>query len=203
MKNKIISIWNTINLLRTIPALILFAFSPAKEILIKDILRWKELVLKEDGLNKPIWKCLHLLLLQYPEFRNLFYYRIKKYNFILGMVIQPFYPRLKSLYIISANIGAGFVIYHGFSTIIYAKSIGEDCSVGQQVTIGKTTDCPIIEDGVKVTAGAFVIGGITVGENSVIGANSTVTKNVPKNCTVVGNPAYIIRKNGEKTKEEL
>jgi serine O-acetyltransferase len=36
-----------------------------------------------------------------------------------------------------------------------------------------------------------------------VGANAVVVKNVPDNSTVVGVPAYIIRKNGIKTKEEL
>jgi serine O-acetyltransferase len=48
-----------------------------------------------------------------------------------------------------------------------------------------------------------VIGGIKVGDNSIVGANAVVVKNVPSNCVVVGVPAYIIKKDGLKVKEDL
>jgi serine O-acetyltransferase len=55
-----------------------------------------------------------------------------------------------------------------------------------------------LEDNVTIYAGAKVIGGINIGQNSIIGANCVVVKNVPANCVVVGNPARIVRKNGVK-----
>jgi serine O-acetyltransferase len=45
---------------------------------------------------------------------------------------------------------------------------------------------------VTVGAGAKVIGGITVGENTQIGAGSVVVMNVPPNATVVGVPGHIV-----------
>ncbi len=57
-------------------------------------------------------------------------------------------------------------------------------------TIGK----PIrIERNVWIAAGATVIGGVTVGENAVVAAGSVVTKDVPPNTLVGGNPARVIR----------
>ncbi|MDB5803058.1 MAG: bacterial transferase hexapeptide family protein 1 [Betaproteobacteria bacterium] len=50
-----------------------------------------------------------------------------------------------------------------------------------------------IERNVWIAAGATVIGGVTVGENSVVAAGSVVTKNVPANMLVGGNPARVIR----------
>lgn len=44
-----------------------------------------------------------------------------------------------------------------------------------------------------IGAGASIMPGVTVGENSVVGAGSIVTKDVPANCIVAGNPARIIR----------
>ena len=44
-----------------------------------------------------------------------------------------------------------------------------------------------------IGAGATILPGITVGENSVVGAGSVVTKNVPPNVIVVGNPAKIVK----------
>ena len=51
----------------------------------------------------------------------------------------------------------------------------------------------VIERNVWIAAGATIIGGVTVGENSVVAAGSVVTKNVPPNTLVGGNPATVIR----------
>ena len=57
-----------------------------------------------------------------------------------------------------------------------------------------TTAKPIvIERNVWIAAGATVIGGVTIGENAVVAAGSVVTKDVPPNTLVGGNPARIIR----------
>jgi acetyltransferase-like isoleucine patch superfamily enzyme len=55
----------------------------------------------------------------------------------------------------------------------------------------------MIEKNVWIAAGAIIIGGVTVGENSVVAAGSVVTKNVSANTLVGGNPARIIRSIGE------
>jgi acetyltransferase-like isoleucine patch superfamily enzyme len=51
----------------------------------------------------------------------------------------------------------------------------------------------VIERNVWIAAGATIIGGVTVGENSVVAAGSVVTKDVPPNTLVGGNPARVIR----------
>jgi acetyltransferase-like isoleucine patch superfamily enzyme len=51
----------------------------------------------------------------------------------------------------------------------------------------------VIERNVWIAAGATIIGGVTVGENSVVAAGAVVTKNVPSNTLVGGNPARVIR----------
>ncbi|MGC2782967.1 MAG: DapH/DapD/GlmU-related protein [Roseiarcus sp.] len=61
-------------------------------------------------------------------------------------------------------------------------------------TIGKPI---VIEKNVWIAAGAIIIGGVTVGENSVVAAGSVVTKNVPAKSLVGGNPARVIRSIGE------
>lgn len=64
----------------------------------------------------------------------------------------------------------------------------------RKVTIGK----PIaIERNVWIAAGATIVGGVTVGENSVVAAGSVVTKHVPPNTLVGGNPAKVIRSIGD------
>jgi acetyltransferase-like isoleucine patch superfamily enzyme len=51
----------------------------------------------------------------------------------------------------------------------------------------------VIERNVWVAAGAIIIGGVTIGENSVVAAGSVVTKDIPPNTLVGGNPARVIR----------
>ena len=62
------------------------------------------------------------------------------------------------------------------------------------VTIGKPI---VIERNVWIAAGATVIGGVTIGENSVVAAGAVVTRNVPPNSLVGGNPARVIRSIGD------
>ena len=52
---------------------------------------------------------------------------------------------------------------------------------------------PIIGNHVRISKGAIVFGGITIGDNAVIGANAVVDKPVPDNAVVAGVPAKIIR----------
>ncbi len=61
-------------------------------------------------------------------------------------------------------------------------------------TIGKPI---VIEKNVWIAANATIIGGVTVGENSVVAAGSVVTKHVPPNTLVGGNPARVIRSIGD------
>src|SRR5580704_14916050 len=62
------------------------------------------------------------------------------------------------------------------------------------VTIGRPI---VIEKNVWIAAGATIIGGVTVGENSVVAAGSVVTKDVHPNTLVGGNPAKVIRLIGD------
>lgn len=68
------------------------------------------------------------------------------------------------------------------------------------VTIGKPI---VIERNVWIAAGATIIGGVTVGENSVIAAASVVTRDVPANTLVAGNPARVIRSIAEDSRNIL
>jgi acetyltransferase-like isoleucine patch superfamily enzyme len=50
----------------------------------------------------------------------------------------------------------------------------------------------LVKRGASIGSGVTLLGGITVGENAVIGAGSVVTKDVPQNTTVAGNPAQVL-----------
>ena len=61
----------------------------------------------------------------------------------------------------------------------------------------------VIERNVWIAAGAIIIGGVTVGENSVVAAGSVVTRDVPPNTLVGGNPARVIRSIGSLTGPQM
>lgn len=52
---------------------------------------------------------------------------------------------------------------------------------------------PTIGDNVTIGANAVIIGDIMIGNNVTIGAGAVVTKSIPDNCIVVGNPARVIK----------
>lgn len=85
--------------------------------------------------------------------------------------------------------------------------IGSSCAISWNVTIidsdfhpwsinglSKEISKPvIIEDHVWIGNNVIVLKGVTIGSGSIVGAGSVVTRNVPKNCLVVGNPAKIVK----------
>jgi acetyltransferase-like isoleucine patch superfamily enzyme len=51
----------------------------------------------------------------------------------------------------------------------------------------------VIRKGASIGSGAAILSNIHIGENAIVGAGSVVTKNVPPNSIVAGNPARILR----------
>jgi len=60
----------------------------------------------------------------------------------------------------------------------------------------------LVKQGASIGSSVTLLCGITVGENAVVGAGSVVTKDVPANTIVVGNPARILRKINDKKEQE-
>jgi len=91
------------------------------------------------------------------------------------------------------TIEEGVFIGHKVSFIndMFPKSVNEDGSMQT------ADDWELVETLVKKRASigtsATILGGITIGENALIGAGSVVTKDVPDNAVVVGNPAKVVR----------
>lgn len=88
------------------------------------------------------------------------------------------------------------ILRHGLNGIVishYAK-IGRDCELFQNVTIaqdGPNKKAAEIGDNCSIGAGAIILA-VTIGDNVKIGANAVVIKDVPSNCTVVGNLGKIV-----------
>ena len=99
----------------------------------------------------------------------------------------------------AARLGEGLRLPHPTGVVIHRDAVlGPNCMVMQQVTIGQLAEdgAPTLGANVYVGAGAKILGKITVGDDVRIGANAVVLKDVPSGCTVVGNPAWIIRRQG-------
>ncbi len=74
----------------------------------------------------------------------------------------------------------------------YPRSTTED----RELQTEADWDCvpTLIKNGASIGSSATLLCGITVGENAIVGAGSVVTKDVPANTVVAGNPARIIKK---------
>ncbi len=155
----------------------------------KDLKRWRT-VMNLTGTDKQV---LEYLLFSDKAFRSL--YQLRLNNRLYRGWVKLLYPPLDSLYITTKNIGGGLFIQHGFSTYIAARSIGENCWINQQVTIGykDNTLPPIIGNDVTITCGAKVLGPITIGDHVTIGANAVVVKDLPSDSVWGGVPAKQIR----------
>lgn len=156
----------------------------------------------------PAARSVLEILLCYPGFHAVLFHRLSHWlwnrrcyllgrlashigRFLTGIEIHP-----------GAVIGERFFIDHGMGVVIGETAvIGDDCTLYHGVTLGGTTweqvkRHPTLEDNVIVSAGAKVLGNITIGRGSRIGAGSVVIKDVPAECTVVGIPGKVVSRSG-------
>lgn len=102
----------------------------------------------------------------------------------------------------AATIGRRFFIDHGTGVVIgETAEIGDDVTLYQGVTLGGTGKDsgkrhPTIGNGVMIGAGAKVLGPFKVGDNSNIAAGAVVLEEIPPDCTAVGVPARVVKRNG-------
>jgi serine O-acetyltransferase len=100
------------------------------------------------------------------------------------------------------EIGPGIFFPHPSGTVVGAWRIGSNAIILQGVTLGaKRMDLgfdfnlrPEVGDNVTLGAGAKVLGGIRIGNNVTVGANSVVLNSITDNCTVVGIPARVSKR---------
>ncbi|MBE6789880.1 MAG: serine O-acetyltransferase [Clostridia bacterium] len=103
-----------------------------------------------------------------------------------------------------ATIGRRFFIDHGTGVVIgETAEIGDDVTIYQGVTLGGTGKDigkrhPTVGNGVMIGAGSKVLGPFRIGNNSNIAAGSVVLHEIPDNCTAVGAPARVVKRDGKR-----
>ena len=190
---KLRFLWVYLNMWRILPAYLFAHHNLFKEKCKMDIDQWLNYS-PDTQEKKRIFRFGYMMLYE-KACRNILLNRLHR-NVIMFAMIRILFKPLESCYINMPpeNIGGGFSLQHGFSTIISAQKIGERCRVYQQVTIGYHGEySPIIGNDVSVTAGAIVIGNVQLGDGVVVGAGSVVTKNVAPYTTVAGVPARVLK----------
>lgn len=168
-------------------------------------------VMERDPAAKSKWE----VLLCYPYVKAMAYHRLAHRQYQKGRTTIARWISQHARHVTGieihpgASIGKGFFIDHGNGVVIGETTIiGDNVTIYQGVTLGGTGKDtgkrhPTIGNNVTIGAGAKVLGPFTVGDNSKIGASAVVLKEVPPNCTVVGNPGRIVRRKGEAPKVDL
>lgn len=154
------------------------------------------------------------VILAYPGFLAIIFYRVAHELYLLGV---PVIPRILSEFAHErtgidihpgAEIGESFCIDHGTGIVIGETTvIGDRVKIYQGVTLGamsvdktmaSTKRHPTIEDGVIIYAQAVILGGSTViGRNSVVGGNAWVTESVPPDSVVLHKSEVRLKYNGK------
>lgn len=180
-----------LNLIRSIPAFLIYLKMQDKTKIDEDLKR----------INQPS-TCMGLHRALYDKgncFRNIFYARTMQEYPLLTKISKLLFPPMFGLGInVADGIAGGMRVFHGNSTIVFARSIGKNFTVYQNVTLGRGkkidgNDIPIIGDDVIVYTGAIVIGGVHIGARAKIGAGAVVVKDVPPDTTVVSSPVRFLQ----------
>ena len=125
------------------------------------------------------------------EFKNKTHRLLMKYNSL------PYDHKEEKRQVLKEMLGSvGTKVSIGHSFIC---DYGRNIHIGNNVTVN--TGCTFVDcnritigNNVLISCGAKVLGPITIGNNSKVGAGAIVLKDVPDNCTVVGNPGRIVKK---------
>lgn len=163
-------------------------------------------ILERDPAARNFWEVFFL----YPGFKAIMRHRIahklhqKGHYFLADRISKTTRKKYGIEIHPAAKIGSGVFIDHGMGVVIGETAVvGDNCTIYQGVTLGGTGKHkgkrhPTIGNNVLIGCGAKVLGPFTVGDNSKIAANAVVLQEVPPNCTCVGIPARIVKRNNEK-----
>ena len=84
-------------------------------------------------------------------------------------------------------------IGHGVTFVNDSYPRATTATGGLQTEADWKVEATVIKKGASIGSGATILSNTIVGENAIVGAGSVVTKNVPANAIVAGNPAKVLR----------
>ena len=118
---------------------------------------------------------------------RIFLLRLKKYDVQYSTIIEGSVV-LDKLYPQGIHIGSNTLVAGGVTILSHehCKRVGDNQPLLMETYIGE--NC-------FVAVGVTILPGVKIGNQVIVGAGAVVTKNVPSNCVVAGNPAKIIRNN--------
>ena len=169
--------------------------------------RLKEEIASIKARDPAVRSALEVVLL-YPSFRAVRDYRMAHWFYVGGHYFIARWISQHSRHVTGieihpgAKIGKGLFIDHGAGVVIgETTEIGDNCTLYQNVTLGGTGKDvgkrhPTLGNNVMVGSGARVLGPMKIGDNSKIAANAVVLEEVPPNCTAVGVPARVVKRDG-------
>lgn len=167
-------------------------------------------VFEKDPAARTIWEvlsypgvhaiCCHRIAHRLWKWRLKTFARWLSYlsRFLTGIEIHP-----------GARIGPGFFIDHGMGVVIgETAEVGEDVLLYHGVTLGgsslkRVKRHPTIGDRVVISAGAKVLGDITIGDDCKIGPNAVVRQSIPPKSVVVGIPGRVVRRDGRPVGDDV
>lgn len=86
-------------------------------------------------------------------------------------------------------------VFVGHGVTFINDSYPRATAAGQlQTEADWTVEKTLVKKGASIGSGATILSKVTIGENAIVGAGSVVTKDVPPNTIVAGNPARVLRK---------
>ncbi len=162
-----------------------------------------------DLLDKKPWIVKAFYPFSVPGFHALIWYRLIQANrryripvlfYLFAVILRIFNTFTQWFWGIciasNSEIGPGLYIAHHGQIFVGVKTMGANCTIGHNVTIGRTEKehgYPHVGNNVYMAPGSMIIGYITVGDNVKIGPNAVVRRSVPDNSVVIAPLPRVVR----------
>ncbi|CAD6563109.1 Serine acetyltransferase [Paraburkholderia sabiae] len=137
----------------------------------------------------------------------LYIWRLARFFYVARIPFLPWILKVLNRILFSTSVPPSVRVgrnvsfgYQGLGIVVHRHAVlGDNIVIAPNVVIGGRgmPGAPVIQNDVLIGAGACVLGPVTIGRGARIGANAVVLTDVPENATAVGNPARILRRDGD------